>query len=276
MKFEEGYLECCEGLRLHLGIMRARAPRGWVTLLHGYGEHLERYAHVGQAVNQAGFSVFAFSFRGYGRSEGTRGAIERFDDYLDDFRAALRYFESMEGVQRVHVLAHSQGALIALHALRVMGLEPLSLVLSAPFLGLKFEIPLVKRLAASVATVLMPTLALPTGISGAQLTQDAELQAAYEADPLIVRTATARWVSEVNRIQTELRDVPFEVSCPTLVLQGTGDPIVDVGANERFYERLQAPRKDWKAYPGLRHEVFNEADRARVLEDLVAWYETIE
>ena len=55
-------------------------PKAAVALFHGYGEHAARYAHVAHAFNARGISVVAADLRGHGRSEGTRGHVERFSD----------------------------------------------------------------------------------------------------------------------------------------------------------------------------------------------------
>ncbi|HET9225959.1 MAG TPA: alpha/beta fold hydrolase, partial [Thermoanaerobaculia bacterium] len=43
-----------------------------------------RYPHVIEALTGAGFEVWAFDQRGHGHSEGVRGHVLRFQEYLDD------------------------------------------------------------------------------------------------------------------------------------------------------------------------------------------------
>ena len=275
MIFEEGFVECADAYRLHVGFLRDKAPRGWVVLVHGFGEHFERYGEVAQFLNSLHLSVFAFDFRGYGRSEGGRGAIDHYDDYLDDYKAALAYLQSQEGVDKVHLLAHSQGGLITTYFLKSTGFEPKSLVLSAPMLRFAVQVPLWKRLAGEVASRLLPALAMPSGIDPYTLTHDRAVCRAYEADPLVLKAATARWYTEAVRVQGEVLARPFQVGCPALLLQGTDDKLVDPRTNKVFFETLSAPRKEYKEYEGFYHEVLNEVERKRVYDDLKAWYEKL-
>ena len=275
MMFEEGFVECADAYRLHVGFLRDKAPRGWVVIAHGFGEHFERYADVARHLTSLHLSVFAFDFRGYGRSEGARGAIDAYDDYVEDFQAALAYLKDQEGVDQAHLLAHSQGGLITTYFLKQTGYRPRSLVLSAP--GLKFvvEVPVWKRLAGEVASRLVPTLALPSGIDPYTLTHDRAICQAYDADPLVVKNATARWFTESMRAQREVLAQPFTADYPVLLMQGSHDKLVDPRTNKVFFETLSAPRKEFKEYDGFYHELLNEVDKARPYADLKAWYESL-
>jgi alpha-beta hydrolase superfamily lysophospholipase len=48
---------------------------GAVVLVHGYGEHIGRYEHVAEALNDAGWSVHGLDHVGHGHSEGERVMI---------------------------------------------------------------------------------------------------------------------------------------------------------------------------------------------------------
>jgi alpha-beta hydrolase superfamily lysophospholipase len=275
MMFEEGFVDCPDSYRLHVGLRRDKAPRGWVVVAHGFGEHFERYGEVAAFLNELHLSVFAFDFRGYGRSEGGRGAIDSYDDYVEDYQAALAYLKLQEGVEQAHLLGHSQGGLITTYFLKKTGYQPKSVVLSSPGLRFVVQVPLWKRLAGEVASRLVPTLGLPSGIDPYTLTHDRAVCQAYEQDPLVLKNATARWYTESIRAQNEVLARPFEAAYPVLMLQGTDDRLVDPRTNKIFFETLSAPRKEYKEYEGFYHECLNEVDRKRVYADLKAWYESL-
>jgi hypothetical protein len=59
------------GLLVHQRSWRpAGPPRAVIYLLHGLFEHVERYAHVGEAWAAAGFLVHGLDHQGHGQSEG--------------------------------------------------------------------------------------------------------------------------------------------------------------------------------------------------------------
>ena len=63
----------------------AGRPRiGSVLLVHGFGEHLGRYAEVAPTLNDLGLHVRGYDARGHGRSPGPRGVIRDPPALLED------------------------------------------------------------------------------------------------------------------------------------------------------------------------------------------------
>ena len=64
-------------------------PRAAVALVHGLGEHVARYAPMGDAFAKAGFALIGFDLRGHGRSGGSRGHTPSYEALMDDVGALL-------------------------------------------------------------------------------------------------------------------------------------------------------------------------------------------
>ena len=86
-------------------------PRAQIAIVHGYGEHIARYDHVGRALAERDFSVRGIDWRGHGQSGGMRGFIERFEEYLEDLDALLA--RTRQSGTPTFLLAHSMGGLAA-------------------------------------------------------------------------------------------------------------------------------------------------------------------
>src|SRR5207253_5066457 len=60
--------------------------------------------------------------------------------------------------------------------------------------------------AAKVASSVYPKLALPSGLSGKDVTHDEAIAKAYDDDPLVFKSATARWFTETRLAQAHVLD----------------------------------------------------------------------
>ena len=58
---------------------------------------------------------------------------------------------------------------------------------------------------------------------------------------------------------------------PILVMQGSADPIVPVGASAIIEENVGSEDKTRVVYDGLRHEILNEPEQDQVIEAIIAW-----
>src|SRR5690625_2767317 len=58
-------------------------PRGVVVMVHGAGEHHARYGWLCENWNKHGFEVIMGDLPGQGKSQGKRGHIQSFNQYID-------------------------------------------------------------------------------------------------------------------------------------------------------------------------------------------------
>jgi alpha-beta hydrolase superfamily lysophospholipase len=246
--------------------------RGGVLLMHGYGEHLGRYEHVARPIAEAGFEVAGCDFRGHGKSSGVRGFCRTFTEYFDDLETARA---RLDPGAPLYGLAHSFGALVALRYCMEHAARPglTGLVLSSPYLKLKFEGSPIKKAAGRLVSGLWPSFNQPMGIKGSDVTRDPDQQRAYEADPLNNKNATARWFTESLEAQERALERAAEVTLPCLMLQAGEDGVADPDRSEEVFRRLGSVDKTFERLPGQRHEILNElpADRERTIAKVVGW-----
>lgn len=241
-----------------------------VLIVHGLAEHAGRYEHVAAALVSAGWRVTLVELRGHGESEGKRGHCKYWHRYVEDVQAAA----AVVGGPFV-LISHSMGGLVTFDALREP-LTPACLAIAAsnPFLGLTEPLPAWKDFAARIATRIAPTLSIPTELDASHLSHDAEMVRAYEADPLVYGTVTARWGTEMEKAQQRVMDDAPKGRLPLRIMIGTGDAICDPEAGRRL-------ARDWGGdvdevlYEGLYHELFNETERESIIQDMVTWLDAI-
>jgi acylglycerol lipase len=258
-----------DGLALSVRHCLPPSPRARVVLLHGYAEHVGRYAEVIAGLTGAGFECHALDLRGHGHSEGVRGHVLRFEEYLEDVDLFL---ESLPGTTLPRFLVgHSLGGLISLKYVLRRPAAFGALAVSSPFLLPAMPVPWLKETLANAASHLAPTLLLDSGLDPRGISHDPAIVEAYIADPLVFKTVNTRWFFEVRKAQDEVLERAGEIVLPTLFLLGGADPIAQPERGRQVFERLGSMDKRLQVYEGLFHEVLNEVERERVLGDLLAW-----
>ncbi|MEU0673622.1 lysophospholipase [Streptomyces sp. NPDC006172] len=247
------------------------APRYLALLVHGYGEHAGRYEETAAVLTGHGAAVFAVDHVGHGRSAGERVVIEDFEDVVTDLHTAATLARAAHPGLPLVVIGHSMGGLIAARYARRHGDTLAALVLSGPVIGV-WELP--GRLLA-----LDPIPDTP--ISPAALSRDPAVGAAYAADPLVWHGPMKRPTLEafVRTLGTvaEGGDVG---PLPVLWLHGEDDRLVPLDGSRVGVERLTGGRPGGgglteHVYPGARHEVFHETNRAEVFADLTRFLDAV-
>src|SRR5689334_7865099 len=93
-------------------------PKMQVVVTFGYFENMKRYREVVERWNARGVAVTVYDLRGHGLSEGRRGFIARFSEYVDDLQALLAELDKDAALRSLGppvLFGHSLGGLISIH-----------------------------------------------------------------------------------------------------------------------------------------------------------------
>lgn len=273
---EQGTFAGAEGLELFWQSWRGDAPvRATVVLVHGAAEHCGRYGYVVERLAPAGFPVFSMDLRGHGRSEGDRMVIDRMAYAIADIDQLVTRARESEPDRPLILLGHSMGGAIALEYALTHEDRIDALVLSAPAADMdtaSFQIRLVSHLLTRIA----PKLGVYE-VDATAISRDPAEVAAYDSDPLVPRDKLpARTIAEmagsIARFPARLPDF----HTPLLIMHGGADRITSTRASRMVHEHAGSADKTLIVYDGYYHEIFNEpeADRDRVISDLLAWLES--
>ena len=110
--------------KLHGWYIEHSAPKAYVLFCHGNGEHIGYLGNrMSSLSRRLGVSVFAFDYRGYGRSQG-----KPFEQgVLEDGEAAHRWLANQGGIALDDVVLHGQslGGGVAVHLASTTGCRAL-------------------------------------------------------------------------------------------------------------------------------------------------------
>lgn len=271
MRHEESYLTGVGGLRIYWQCWLPESqPHAVVVIAHGASEHSGRYAHVAARLLADGYAVYAIEHRGHGRSEGPRALVDRVDNVVADLDSLVVLAAAAHPDTDVFLLGHSLGGLIAVsYALRHQ--DRLSgLLLSGPLAALEAA-PLPQRVIAGILSALAPRLSL-VAIDSSLVSRDPAVVQAYVEDPLVYHgKLPARTVTELAGAIASFPTAVQEITIPTLIMYGTADGLCPPEGSLMLEQRLGATDKTVKAYDGLYHEILNEPEQDRVLDDISSW-----
>jgi len=246
-------------------------PRAVILISHGLGEHSGRYGNYIDYFVPRGYAFFALDTRGCGRSEGPRGHVDRFADYVDDLRQLHDLARLVESSGKVIVLGHSFGSLIALtYGLRYPdGLA--GVIASGTALRDALPYPNWVRAVIRRAGRVLPTVSMPSGLKPEDISRDENVVTAYKSDPLVHSVGTLRWASEAIVARKWIMRRAKEWSLPLLLLHGGADRVCLLPGARQLRDAIGSDRVELRVYEGMYHEVHNEIGKEAVFKDIEDW-----
>ena len=249
-------------------------PKAVVVLVHGYGEHMGRYAHVVEVLVKRGYAVYTIDHRGHGGSEGVRAYVERFDYFVADLDLLVQKAQAMYPDLPLCMLGHSMGGLIAVrYALRHQAKLACLIVSGAALLIGQDASPLLKKLAWLIATI-APRLPISSVSSGPEsiLSRDPTVEEAFDADPLCYKgKIKARMAYEMLKAAADARQHMASLMLPLLIMHGAEDKLTDPCGSVQLFEQARSSDKTLKLWPGCRHELYNEPEKYEVIDFALDW-----
>jgi len=261
------------GIEIFFQKWLADKAKGVVILVHGIGEHSGRYENLLKSFAEKKISVFAIDHRGHGKSDGKRGHIDSFMDYVYDLKLFLEFIKEENKGLPVILYGHSMGGVIAAKYAMTYPDDLSVLVLSSPAFSTVKKAPAWMMSVASFFSSRISSLTFPNGLSVPDISHDQDTIAAYENDPLVHNKITARWIIEFMRAGQECLNNAGSIKKPLLVFHGKEDHIADINGSEKFYNSASSVVKKLFVYDKLFHETINEtpSEREKVLNDVTGW-----
>lgn len=263
-------LNMSDGCKLFLRSWRTES-RDVLLLIHGLGAHSGWFIDMGNHLAASGLSVYAVDHRGFGRSEGLPGHVERGASYLADLVVILNEIRRRHASERLFILGHSMGGIFATHlAARHSDLFAGVLFLN-PWVQDSAKVPLGMTLGVFGGGLVRSKRAWRTPGGPEVMTTNPEAIAMLESDPYWRRDLTANFLLEIFRLRLQVLKLAPRVTLPALVIQAEQDRSVVPAASRKLYDALGSRDKTWLTYPDYAHDTELEANRAQLDRDIVAW-----
>ena len=291
-----------DGSRHCVYIWPVQSPRGIVQIAHGMAEHAGRYVRFAEALNAAGYTVYAQDLPAHGRTAGGEAL-----GHLDGAAPFTQLLVALNGV-RAHIeqrhpglplflFGHSMGSFVTQHHLVEHGQGLAGAVLSGTSgtlgplraVGVQLNRWQVRLFGPRHRSALTRKLSFdafngqfkPNRTGSDWLSRDAVEVDAYVADPLCGFQCSANFWQGFLKAgarlldATRLRRIP--AALPVLMIAGGRDPVCQGGRGTHLlaehYRRAGLGDVTVMVYEDARHELLNELPecRAVVTADVLEW-----
>lgn len=271
MAYFEGFVKLRTGIEVYHRCWTATNSKGLVVGVHGFAEHGGRYEHVGNFFVNNLYDFCIMDLRGHGRTaeKTIRGYVKSFEKYLDDLEAYIEYVSSKTGHEKVHLLGHSMGGLIAVYYAGRISKGVKTLITSGA--GVYLAIPVIQKLLLSIFSFVSPMKRVALPIDPRELSTDPEVGRKYMEDPLVLKDPTIKLLTELVGASRRVWKCVERISLSALIMHGADDKIVPLEASRRLYNALRVQDKTLKIYPNMKHEILNEKAKQEVLNDILNW-----
>lgn len=275
MQHLEDFFEAKDGFKLYYQAWIPENPKAVVQIIHGYAEHSSRYTFVVEKLTTNNYAVVTHDNRGHGKSEGIRGYVNKFEEYVDDaYTFTNEIIKKKFPTLPIFLLGHSMGSQIAQYVVALYADTFKGVILSGTGIKPGNTNPIVVFIG-KIFSKLLPKLRIKTGLNREFISSDPAVVQAYKDDPYVfIETITARLGAEMlsyyNRIKAKLASVKI----PVLIQKGKLD--TSLVGEDILYADFGSEDKTLLLYDDMLHEVYNEAKekREKVLADLVEWLES--
>jgi len=261
-----------DNLQLFTREWKAKNPNAIIFLVHGYAEHVERYAHLAAFLNEHNISLYGIDLRGHGKSEGKRAYIDSFNQFTDDVDSWLKQYSHLE--LPTYIYGHSMGGLVSTAYLQKYAcpLKQFSgLLLSAPaFMPKKDMAPTLIKFSSVIGKYLpkLKTIKLDPNL----ISSDPNEVEKYINDPLVysgkwyARTA-AELIAKMKEVQNKARSFNF----PIFIAHGQKDGLTEIEGSKIFYNKINSEDKTLHLVEGAYHELVNEPTKADFMNLMLNW-----
>lgn len=274
MKTFESKFEGQDGLAFYVqGWEPDVQPKAVVALVHGLGEHIGRYAHVGKELTDAGYVLVGFDLRGHGKTVSARGHFPSLNVVMQDIRQFFQFISQRYPNLPQFLYGHSLGGLLSLtyatqNKVGIKGVMVTGAALRSALQEQKAKIAMAKILGT-----LAPAATIPSGLDATTVSRDKTVVDKYVNDPLVHdKTSLGLGKSALAAI-----DLCFaraaEFAYPLLIMHGKDDKLTYPSGSADFAKLAGEKNKDitLKLWDGMYHEIHNEPEQAEVFKVMIEW-----
>jgi len=251
---------------------RVGAPQT-LLLMHGLGAHSGWFIDMGNALAHLGINVYALDHQGFGRSEGVRGHVVRWQTFITDIDHMVDQIKQDVPNGKVFMLGHSMGGVFATQYAAAHQAKLGGVILLNPWIADTAKVSPLRALSILFGGLFgsAQTVHFPDTRSTASMTSHPAAGEFLLNDTYWVYARTKGFYWQITQMRGNTLASAAKVTIPALVLQAGRDQAVVPAATRKAYDKLASRDKTYIDYPDYEHDSEFEPDRSKLDNDLISW-----
>ncbi|MEA1884703.1 MAG: alpha/beta hydrolase [Thermotogota bacterium] len=248
-------------------------PLASVLIVHGLGEHIDRYERFARQMNEHRLNVYGFDNLGHGKSTGIRGYTSIEDSFLI-IDMMIHKMSANHSDIPMALFGHSLGGLIGLRYLQEKPSEFYCAAISAPVIILDEETE--KRMEKNAGLArLLPFITLDNNIEHEDISRNHSEVAAYSKDKLVHPKVSLKLALSIHKNVKAVNEKAGAIKTPLLLLKGMSDKVVPPDNIDEYFDRISSEKKVISKYPGAYHETIYDPEHGEQFrQDIIGWFRT--
>lgn len=250
-------------------------PKAIINLVHGFGEYSGRYDEWAMRFTEKGFLVHAIDYRGHGKSDGRRGHVSKFDNFLNDIEVLVKESKKLYPELPQYIYGHSLGGNIVTNYILKREHDFRGAIISSPWYKLSFELSAFMLFIARIMNKIYPKFTQKSTLELNALSHDKNIVDLYITDALVHEKISARMFFEIYKAGDWVLKSADKINLPLFIQHGNDDNVTSYKASKEFAEKAVGLNKDvtYKEWHGLYHELHNELEKDEIFELVADWLE---
>ena len=259
-----------EGTTIYAKRWIPKQPKAVICLVHGLGEHINRYQHVADYFGNQGIAMIGNDHVGHGKTSGKRGHTPSYDALLDEVETLIEKAKTTFPNVPIFLYGHSMGGNIVLNAVFRRKLAIQGAIATAPAITLPKPPPKLLVAIGKLTRRFYPSLQQPNGLNPNDISKNKTVVTTYINDPLVHDKISSELGLSLLDNGLWLIKEPKTTAIPLLLMHGQADNITSANGSQTFAKQTKGD-VTLKIWDGLFHEIHNEMEQLLVFEYALEW-----
>jgi alpha-beta hydrolase superfamily lysophospholipase len=259
-----------DGVKIYGKEWKVEFPKAVIALVHGLGEHCNRYNHMAAYFAKHNISTVAYDRRGHGQSGGKRGHTPTYEALLEEVDQLIKETKNRYPISPIFIYGHSMGGNIALKYAISRNLKINGIITSGAFIEFPDAPPALLIAIGKIMRKIYPSFSQNNGLSPEDVSSDPAVVKAYIEDPLVHNKITSATGISMIEVAKELQNYKGSIRVPLLLMHGNADKLTGFEGSKNFANAVTGP-VSYKEWDGAYHELHNESIQEEVFDYTINW-----